>query len=82
MIESSAAFQRQRRLVPHLLQREAGADLLDLRDRRELLQDEALEGRHVGHRDPDQVAEYPQFMKRYGASWASGIEAADCLPAN
>ena len=39
----SAARQRQRRLVAHLLQRKARADLLDPRDRRELLQDESLQ---------------------------------------
>src|SRR4051812_27936009 len=42
--------QRQRRLVPHLLQRERRADLLDPRDRRQLVQDEALQRPDVGDR--------------------------------
>src|SRR5690606_2659723 len=50
-----SAAQGQRRLVRHLLEREAGADLVDAGNRRELVENEAFQGGDVFHGHPYQV---------------------------
>jgi hypothetical protein len=75
------ASERQGRLVAHLLEREAGADLLHLLHRRELLEDEALQRRHVGHRDADQVvriARHQITLHHLIARGDLGLEGFEC----